>query len=242
MCRGAEAVLRHLPANGIARSQLSAQALGDAHALDDGQPIATVVLAIQRRLAPAVGTDRLSELKPGPQGDGVIERTRDTWARAGVLVNELARPVLFLNLPTGASENACWRRGEPVYISLRALLRSPPSWDVAGQKIYVCENPNLLAIAADRLGRDCAPLVCIEGMPAAAQQSLLSQLAQAGARLCYHGDFDWPGVRIANYVMRGFGATPWRFGATDYEAALRTAPSLGHSLKGKPSRHPGTPP
>jgi hypothetical protein len=41
-------------------------------------------------------------------------------------------------------------------------------------------------------------------------------------------------VRIANYVMRGFGAVPWRFGATDYEAALRTAPSLEHSLKGKP--------
>jgi hypothetical protein len=26
----------------------------------------------------------------------------------------------------------------------------------------------------------------------------------------------------------------WRFGATDYEAALRTAASLGHSLNGKP--------
>jgi uncharacterized protein (TIGR02679 family) len=234
LCRGAEAVLRHLPANGVARSQLSAQALGDAHALDDGEPIATIVLAIQRRLVPAMGADRLTGSTPTPQRDGVIERTRDTWARAGVLVNELARPVLFLNLSTKSSETDCWRRGEPAYLSLRALLRSPPSWDVAGRKIYVCENPNLLAIAADRLGCDCAPLVCVEGMPAAAQQSLLSQLAQAGARLCYHGDFDWPGLRIANYVMRGFGAVPWRFGATDYEAALRTAPSLGHSLKGKP--------
>jgi uncharacterized protein (TIGR02679 family) len=104
----------------------------------------------------------------------------------------------------------------------------------SGQENLRLREPNLLAIAADRWGCDCAPLVCIEGMPAAAQHSLLSQLAQAGARLCYHGDFDWPGLRIANYVMRGFGATQWRFGATDYEAALRIAPSLGHSLKGKP--------
>jgi len=29
-------------------------------------------------------------------------------------------------------------------------------------------------------------------------------------------------------------AGTWRFRAADYEAALRTAPSLGHSLNGKP--------
>jgi len=28
------------------------------------------------------------------------ERDRSVWARAGILVNELARPALFLNLPT----------------------------------------------------------------------------------------------------------------------------------------------
>jgi len=188
------------------------------------------VLAIQRRrLVPAVGADPLTESAPALQRDGAVERTRDTWARAGVLVNELARPVLFLNLPTGASENACWHRGEPAYISLRALLRSPPSWDVAGQKTYVCENPNLLAIAADRLGRDCAPLVCIEGMPAAAQQSLLSQLAQAGARLCYHGD--WVSAR-----HRGASAPPI--------TRLRSEPrrAWGILSKASRSRHPGTPP
>lgn len=56
-------------------------------------------------------------------------------------------------------------------------------------------------------------------MPGAAQQVLLQQLAAAGARLLYHGDFDWPGIRIGNFVMREFSAQPWRFGVTDYLAA-----------------------
>jgi hypothetical protein len=34
-------------------------------------------------------------------------------------------------------------------------------------------------------------------MPAAAQRCLLSQLAQAGAQLCYHGDFDWREYELA---------------------------------------------
>jgi uncharacterized protein (TIGR02679 family) len=105
---------------------------------------------------------------------------------------------------------------------------------VADRKVYVCENPNLLAIAADRWGRDCAPLVCTDGMPAAAQRCLLSQLAKARAQLCYHGDFDWPGLCIGNHALREHGAQPWRFGAADYVAAVRTAPSLGRPLKGKP--------
>jgi uncharacterized protein (TIGR02679 family) len=56
-------------------------------------------------------------------------------------------------------------------------------------------------------------------MPAAAQQTLLAQLAASGARLRYHGDFDWAGLAIGNFVMREFGAEPWRFGAADYLSA-----------------------
>ena len=232
LCRSAEAVLGRLPAKGIARSQLAAEALGDAHALDNGQPVATVLLAVWRRLARRLGDNEMAELTADLQPAGANERIRDVWATAGVLVNELARPALFLNVPIKTSESD-WCDGEPTYRSLRALLRSPPSWNVAGRKVYVCENPNLLAIAADHWGGNCAPLVCTEGMPAAAQQCLLSQLAQSGAFLLYHGDFDWPGLRIGNYVMREFGAEPWRFGVTDYIAAVRAAASSGQSLVGK---------
>jgi len=232
LCRGTEAVLQHLPAKGIARSQLAADVLGDAHALDNGEPVATIVLAVLRRFARAPSKDGLMELTPDPQQAKSTERTRDIWATSGVLVNELARPALFLNLPTKTAQNGCRNDGEPTYLSLRALLRSPPSWEVAGRKVHVCENPNLLAIAADHWGRNCAPIVCVEGMPAAAQQCLLSQLAQAGALLYYHGDFDWPGLRIGNYVMREFGARPWRFRVTDYIAAMSAASNLRHPLKG----------
>ncbi|MGX5805890.1 TIGR02679 family protein [Bradyrhizobium sp. Arg314] len=239
LCRRAEEVLRHLPANGITRSQLAADVLGDAHALDNGRAAAALVLAVWRLATSPVanaGDDTQLELKDQLDGDlaGGAERVRDIWASAGVLVNELARPALFLNLPVRKAESNRWPAGEPAFASLRSLLRSPLPWDVADRKVYVCENPNLLAIAADRLGAGCAPLVCTDGMPAAAQRCLLSQLAQAEARLCYHGDFDWPGLRIGNHVVRSHGAQPWRFGAADYLAAVRQAPSPTHSLAGNP--------
>jgi uncharacterized protein (TIGR02679 family) len=210
----ADAVLRRLPAGGLPRAQLAAETLGDAHALDTGQPAATLVLAALRRDAGRAESE---------------ERIRDVWARAGVLVNELARPALFLNLPV---DGTMADPGEPAYASLRRLLRAPPAWAVSGRDIHVCENPNLLAIAADRLGCRCAPLVCTDGMPAAAQRTLLSQLAAAGGRLLYHGDFDWAGITIANHVMRAYGALPWRFGAGDYEAAIATLPAGGQGLVG----------
>jgi len=239
LCRRVEAVLQRLPASGITRSQLAAEVLGDAHALDSGEPTATLVLAIWRQVIARTdnsGDDADIE----PTGDIELEaagaepdRDRDVWAKAGVLVNELARPVLFLNLPMRDAENHNRSLGEPVYASLRSLLRSPPSWDVADRRVYVCENPNLVAIAADRWGSNCAPLVCTDGMPAAAQRCLLSQLATARGQLCYHGDFDWPGIRIGNHVMRELGARPWRFGAADYEAAVERLSGAGQALTGK---------
>lgn len=233
LCRQAEAVLNRLPATGLARSQLAAEVLGDAHALDDGRPVATLVLAVLRRPAPPEQNDD-APMAPGDDGypQPTAERARDIWATAGILVNELARPALFLNLPVKGSDYR--DRGEPAYASLRSLLRSPSCWDVLGRDVQVCENPNLVAIAADRLGPRCAPLVCTDGMPAAAQRCLLSQLARAGARLRYHGDFDWPGVHIANHVMREHGARAWQFETVDYLAAIQAASARHRSLEGKP--------
>jgi uncharacterized protein (TIGR02679 family) len=245
LCQRAEEVLRHLPATGVTRSQLAADVLGDAHALDSGRATATLVLAVWRQSVASTADDAETaadgegDTMPGsedatdPERSGGAERARDLWASAGVLVNELARPALFLNLPASGTGSARWPSGEPAYASLRSLLRAPPRWDVSGRDIHVCENPNLLAIAADRWGSGCAPLVCTDGMPAAAQRCLLVQLAQAGGRLRYHGDFDWPGLRIGNHVMREHRALPWRFGAADYLKAVRTAPSLAHPLAGK---------
>lgn len=237
LCSRAEAVLHRLPANGLTRAQLAADVLGDAHALDNYQATATLVLAVWRQLATPTrqhvedaAAESADDIASQPVLSG--ERSRDVWARAGVLVNELARPALCLNLPTLDAGSHTQARGEPGYVSLRSLLRLPPRWAVAERDVYVCENPNLLAIAADRLGPRCAPLVCTDGMPAAAQRRLLSQLAEAGARLHYHGDFDWPGIRIGNHVMRECGARPWRFSTEDYRAAVLASPRPGLPLKG----------
>jgi len=227
LCRRAETVLLRLPAKGITRSQLAASALGDAHALDSGQATATLVLAAWR-----ANQARNSDEEPAI-GSIVDERSRDVWASAGVLVNELARPALFLNLPTLHEQNCGHPPGEPAYLSLRTLLRSPPVWNVASRNIHVCENPNLVAIAADQWGPKCAPLVCIDGMPGASQRHLLSQLASAGARLFYHGDFDWPGIRIGNHVMRMHDAQPWRYTAADYVAGISMVSDHEHPLVGK---------
>jgi uncharacterized protein (TIGR02679 family) len=103
---------------------------------------------------------------------------------------------------------------------------------VDGVTVFVCENPNLMAIVADRLGAVSAPLVCTDGMPGAAQRTLLTQLELAGARLMYHGDFDWPGITIANHIMSTWHMSLWRFGTKDYEVAATTVTSMRHGLSG----------
>lgn len=234
----ANEVLAQLPATGLPRSQLAARTLGDAHALDAGRPVAALVLAAWRHADTAHDTPALASDDEALDGSSKVladtvtdERARDTWARAGVLVNELARPALALNLPAPAGLKAApWLPGEPAYLSLRWLVRTAPEWPMAGRAVFVCENPNLLAIAAEQLGAGCAPLVCTDGMPAAAQRTLLQQLLRRGAQLRCHSDFDWAGVRITNQLLRSAGATPWRMRTADYEAAARAAASARHPL------------
>ena len=228
---GVESVLQRLPARGQPRSQLAAETLGDAHALDAHRPIATLVLAVWRRHEQIQATPGPGTAPEDDTDESVAEeRQRDIWARAGVLVSELARPALILNLPTAASGLTSWLPGEPGYLSLRQLVRTPPAWRVAGRRIFICENPDVVAIAADRLGPACAPMICTDGMPAAAQRALLQQLADAGARLHYHGDYDWPGIGIGNHVMRTYQAQPWRFDTYNYLAAIERTPPRARDL------------
>jgi uncharacterized protein (TIGR02679 family) len=230
----ADIVLRRLPADGIPLSQLAAETLGNAHALDSGERTGVIILAALRHLGSRQpsGADPLED--DNPQDDDRLppERVRDIWARSGVLINELARPVLYLNLPVAAHDSIMGTPGEPAYLSLRRLLQTPPLWAVEGVTVFVCENPNLVAIAAARLGRASAPLVCTDGMPAAAQRTLLTELERRGARLMYHGDFDWPGLQIANHVTRTWHANLWRFSTEDYEVAVANAPHARHNLSG----------
>lgn len=198
----ADAVLARLPAAGISLARLAADALGDAHALDAGQPAGTL---IRRALA---------------AGDSPL-RARALWAAQGVLVNELAKPVAVLNLPVDDAGvvaqlvRIAAAAGEPLHLSLRLLKRHASAWRTS-RHIYVCENPAVLAAAANALGPRCPPMVSLDGQLSAAPRTLLDQLAAADVTFHYHGDFDWGGLHIANYVRRRYGFEPWRFSAADY--------------------------
>lgn len=223
ICKDAEAVLNLLPAHGTTLARLAADALGDAHGLDAGRPVATIV----------INAVRSSETPDQDLLIGEDDRIRSVWARVGVMVNELARPALFLNVPfVVTDQSAVVVAGQPSYASLRWLMRSTPRWDVHGCDVFVCENPNVVNIAADHLGSRCLPLVCTDGMPAAAQRVMLTQLRMAGALLRYHGDFDWPGIRIANLVLREHGAHAWRMSEKDYVAAAERSQGRGTELSG----------
>ncbi|WAL70688.1 TIGR02679 family protein [Kitasatospora sp. YST-16] len=208
-------VLCHLPADGLTLPVLAARTLGDAHALDHGRPPAALVLSAVRALAP--GTDF-------PNG---AEGRRAAWASVGVALDELSSRVLVLNLPalptgpTGRLLASAREDGEPYLLTLRQLTRLPPEFTHDGRTVHVCENPAILAVAADVYGPDCPPMVCVEGNPSVAARLLLTALATAGCPLVYHGDFDWGGIRIATAVLRLSGATPWRYDTPSYLAAVR---------------------
>ena len=217
-------VLARLPADGVPISVVANLETGDGHALDPGRPLSALVL-------PAVA--RLGGIPPG-EGS---EWRRTVWSAVGVLCGELTNPVLTLNLPgdglTPAGRAlACWAEvGQPVHLAARQLVRQPPGLDaLRGRRVHLCENPSVVAEAANRLGPRCAPLVCTSTHPAAAATVLLRALAAAGAELLYHGDFDWPGIAIANGILSRFEARPWRLDAAAYR---RAAASGGPRLVGR---------
>jgi uncharacterized protein (TIGR02679 family) len=72
-------------------------------------------------------------------------------------------------------------------------------WERPPATVSVCENPRVLERAIDS-GTD-APIVCTQGNPTLVTRRLLHALVAAGAALRYHGDFDWPGIAIANRII-----------------------------------------
>lgn len=231
-------VVARLPSPGLPIGRLAAQTTGDAHALDEGRPLGTLALSAAKAL-----TGRAYP------GEGGADARRAAWAAVGVHLDDLSSLVLCLGLPgddrtpTGRMLAAARAAGEPCVLTLRQLRRhdgplssgaaspSPPFTTGAGL-VRICENPVVVAAAADELGPSCPPLVCGGGRPSAAVWRLLDLLSEGGGRFAYHGDFDWGGVAIAAAVHDRYGFEPWRFDTAAYEAALSTAAFslMGHSL------------
>jgi uncharacterized protein (TIGR02679 family) len=86
--------------------------------------------------------------------------------------------------------------------------------------VFICENPRVIeaALAAGIK----LPLVCTAGNPTTVTLQLLEQLAASGCKLAYRGDFDWPGLAIANRLIARFGCGTWLFDTVVYERAVET--------------------
>ena len=134
--------------------------------------------------------------------------------------------------------------GQPTVLTLRQLRCHAEA--LPAERVRVCENPVVIAAAADELGSNCPPLVCVGGQPSAAAWRLLDLLGAGGATFQYHGDFDWGGIRIASGVRQRTDQgrwLPWRYNRDAYEAALAMAGPAGQlpRLTGEPVATPWDP-
>jgi len=198
---------------------LAAGLTGDAHGLDRGKPAGTLSMHALSWLAE----------RPFPEDAADWRRT---WSEAGVDCDDLSCDVLVLNLPG-------WSR-EP----LRLTLRQAVSWSIpgcSGAEVFACENPAVVAAAADQLADRSPTIICLDGMPSTAALVVLDGLIAAGASVRYHGDFDWRGLGIAGVLMRKVRSVePWRFGAVDYRRAVQRG-VVTIPLDGRPTISPWDP-
>jgi uncharacterized protein (TIGR02679 family) len=216
--------------------RVAAECCGDAHALDDGRPVGTLALSAVRALA---GLPFAAE----PNADS----RRAAWAAVGVHLDELSSLVLGLGLPgdtrtaLGRTLASCREAGQPAVLTLRQLRGHDEP--VRATRVRICENPVVVAAAAEEWGTGCQPLVCVGGQPSAAGWRLLELLEAGGAEFGYHGDFDWGGVRIARAVRHRVNWRPWWYDRQAYAAAV----SAGHplppraGLAGEPTATPWDP-
>ncbi|QKW09676.1 TIGR02679 family protein [Streptomyces sp. NA04227] len=213
-------VLGELPAQAEPLPVFAARVLkGDAHALDDGTRLSTLVLRA------------LATLHDTAAPESAAAR-RALWARAGVADDDLSATVLVGGLrpagggPLSRVARVCAEAGQAASLTL-AQLRAPGEFTLASDPapvVHAVENPSILALAVRRFGPDCPPLVCTSGWPNSAAIHLLRLLADQGASLRYHGDFDGEGIRIAAYLLDKTPARPWRMTAADYRAAVARTP------------------
>jgi uncharacterized protein (TIGR02679 family) len=208
----------------VERTRLATQLAGDPHSLDDDRPLSRLTLA------------QLGARAELPRPTVAVER-RALWQHFGVLADPASADVLTLGLrplPDGpVAEALLLLRGQHFRLTVGQLTAEPLRFE-AGLDVYLCENPTILTAAEARLGADCPPIVCTAGWPTSATWMLLETLTAAGARLRYHGDFDWDGLNIAALLRQRFAVRPWRFDAPSYSAGIARHHDRTRPLTGRP--------
>jgi len=203
--RQAVAVLAALAGPARLRTELAAAVLGDAHALDDGRPLANLVLR-------------------GLSGGPLPTDRRAAWERAGVLADTVSTTVLTLGLRVPGVLSLAAEHGDPVHLAPWHLRST--NVGVHSGPVLVVENPAVLEAFARRSGGTHA-VVCTAGWPAAVAIDLLARLP---GPLAYHGDLDWRGVEICAWLQARCGVVPWQMTADAYVAAPGGEPLTGRAV------------
>lgn len=234
------ALLEALPSAGEPLPVLARRITGDAHALDTSRPLGRLaVAAIEAAFAPGAVSGR------------------DAWAAAGVVLSNVASTVLCLGVPGATGATGAAARATAAALEAMQTARMPlvltldqvRSGGIAAlpldRVVHVCENPTIVEVVGEGWGRSAAAgaapvLVCTGGQPSTAVVDLLTILTARGAECRYHGDFDWPGLRIAHSLHQRIPWVPWRYTASDYVAVVADDP-LSLRLVGRPALSPWDP-
>ncbi len=204
------------PESVVARTDLAARRTGSAHGLDEGTKLTLLVLR-----AAAV---RAGEGLPRTAAD-----RRRLWDSLGIIVDRVSVTCLTWNVrravARGNEASGSAAGPAPSHVTWWDL-EGGLEWD-AGQTVLVCENPRTLeAIASVGTSLEVG-VVCTMGRANLVVREVLTRLVRSGATLRYHGDFDWPGVALANACLADFGAQPWSMSADDYLSGHGTHPLSG---------------
>jgi len=229
LVRRAVACITALPAvsggSPIGRSELAATRAGGAHALDDGHRLTALVL---RAAAAIVGADYPI----------AAAARRQLWSLVGIVSDSVSATVLVANLrPSGSALLSRHLReradaGLPTHLCARDLAHEPLAlW--RRERVFACENPRVLEAALD--AGATTTIVCLQGNPTVVTLEFLARLADAGCTITYRGDFDWPGIAIANRLIATIHCQTWLYDNQTYRRALGQSQNGDHlGLTGNP--------
>lgn len=204
-------VLAQLPA-GDHRIDRRTLVPGDPHALDDGHPLASLVLYL---------------------ANAPVRRTRTAWSALGVDCDDLVGGLLVLGVrPAGWA----WPPAAVVTLPPRELVDiqwAPPP--APGSWAFVTENPSVVAAAQPLAAAGLGPglggavhLLCTVGTPSELEARSVGGLADAGWRVAVRADFDLAGLAHVRAMLAGApGAALWRMGCSDYQ---RSVPGTAEGL------------
>jgi uncharacterized protein (TIGR02679 family) len=200
------AVIDALPEAGtrVDRRLLATNVSRNPHVLDDGEPLAALVLAV---LAAAGVTSS-------------ARRPRDAWAAVGVDCDDLTGGLIAIGIhPDG------WHLPASATVTLPPRELARCHWPVSSAVpawVFVTENPSVASAAAELTASGIAlRLLCISGTPSALEVAAIGRLSDVGWRVAARADFDSAGIAHVAAVLNATpSARPWRMGASDYYESL----------------------